>query len=329
MAYLCSLFPRAFSSSGTATPLAPTIYHDPKRLQHELRCYFASTWHFIAIDTELETSGDTVSSPCPAASLVVARSGDGGLRGFINACPRRQHLLQVERCRHAQVGLDCALHGLHYTLDGSCRKSSEPPLATAEVEVVGRLVFARAVTTSTRPPAVPALPAARLAEGQVEDIPVDADWKVIVELLLEGAQESDGPLAECWSLRAERALAARMASPGRRLESLNAHQWLESTPAGPTVWQVWPVAAGRATLRRVHYSILATDRAARAARYLRDRIARAWRHQMVALAESIQRSVESASTALDTASISETLQAFHRQLEAPPPPPRLLQGEPR
>ncbi|MBS0394667.1 MAG: hypothetical protein JSR54_08570, partial [Proteobacteria bacterium] len=96
-------------------------------------------------------------------------------------------------------------------------------------------------------------------------------------------------------------------------------QRLEWDAAGLTVLQLLPQAAGRARLREVHYPRSTGERTGRAAAFLARRIATRRRSAELALAESVQRGLESpgcdgAATAAAPPALADFRQSIARLL---------------
>jgi phenylpropionate dioxygenase-like ring-hydroxylating dioxygenase large terminal subunit len=214
----------------------------------------------------------------------------------------------------------CRTHALEYGLDGHGRGGKSGSALTAlEVRLMGDLILVRSAAGGGEPgfmdawEAIPTPQGSRPLEAPV-DIPVAADWKILVEQWLAA---DGGSTAEGWSARSYRALAKQGASLARDLNFVAPNHLIESRADGVTVLQVLPVAPGRALLRVHRYSSCNDPRPARAASYLAARLARHARPSSVALAESLQEGLvnfghEAAAHAKPSSALSE----FRRRLAA-------------
>jgi phenylpropionate dioxygenase-like ring-hydroxylating dioxygenase large terminal subunit len=165
---------------------------------------FARSWQYAGRSDRVENPGDFFTCFAGQIPIVVVRDIEGVLRGFVNVCRHRGHLIaEGEGNRKA---LQCPYHAWTYDLDGTLRKAPrserEPdfdaegfsmlPVAT---EAWGPLVF-----VNPDPEAGPLagtlgpLPA-RVAESGLDvdrlrfrvrnDWEIECDWKVAVENYLE------------------------------------------------------------------------------------------------------------------------------------------------
>jgi len=269
MAYLGSIFPGAFGDhhDNSGDRLEADAYRRPGRHRRELTLLLSPSWQFIGLDSDLPNAGDTLALDTAAGPAMLVRNGRGQLKAFRNACPRRAHLLLLGRSAHVDR-IHCELHDLDYDLDGEpIPETPAPGLMALESRTVGPMVFVRHGASPAPPlPELSALTetlAPRLA-GTVHERTIEADWKLLVELWLERA------------------------TPGGQFLAPN--QWLLPEKDGFRVLQVMPLATGISQLREMCYqrpdcpvatpSRLATD---------------------AALAESLQRSLESPPTATESA----------------------------
>jgi hypothetical protein len=134
------------------------------------------------------------------------------------------------------------------------------------------------------------------------EIPVAADWKVVVEDWLESSQELSSSAAadslvwhaatvddSGWSGRLYARLVDCTSMRSWRRQFIAPHQLLETRPDGLSVIQALPVAPGRCLLRRLDYTVLPPEDTARAALYLAQRLGPYARRTALEVAESIQK----------------------------------------
>jgi phenylpropionate dioxygenase-like ring-hydroxylating dioxygenase large terminal subunit len=179
-------------------------YADPAIQRLEGERIFARSWQYAGRADRVEHPGDFFTSFAGQIPILVVRDADGILRGFVNVCRHRGHL--VASGDGNRKALQCPYHAWTYNLDGTLRKAPrserEPdfdlegfsmlPVAT---EVWGPLVFvnpdpeARALADT-----LGSLPAV-VAESGVDldrlrfrvrnDWEIECDWKVAIENYLE------------------------------------------------------------------------------------------------------------------------------------------------
>ncbi len=179
-------------------------YSDPAVLRLEQERVFRSTWHYAGHTGEVGEAGSFVTTRAAHVPVVLVRDRDEVLRGFVNVCRHRGHLLCDGAGRRET--LQCPYHAWTYDLDGSLRNA---PRADTEPGFDRDALGLRPVLVETWGPFVfvnTDLEAAPLAD-QLGDLPrlvaeggVDVDalvfherveaeyaanWKVCVENYLE------------------------------------------------------------------------------------------------------------------------------------------------
>ena len=220
-------------------------YADPAVLRLEQRHVFARSWQYAARLDQVAEPGRLTTAWAGSLPLVLARARDGELRGFVNVCRHRGHLLCDGDARREAI--QCPYHAWTYGLDGSLRNAPradrEPGfdrdalgLVPVAVEVFGPFVFVNPDTgAAPLADALGDLPA-HLAEGGID---VDAlrfhsraesgdyacNWKICVENFLECyhcsvahpalAQVLDVS-ADAYALAAQGALASQFGRPRER-----------------------------------------------------------------------------------------------------------------
>src|SRR6478735_885800 len=220
-------------------------YADPAVLRLEQRHVFARSWQYAARLDQVAEPGCLTTAWAGSLPLVLARARDGELRGFVNVCRHRGHVLCDGDAR--REALQCPYHAWTYGLDGSLRNAPradrEPGfdrdalgLVPVAVDVFGPFVFVNPDTgAAPLADALGDLPA-HLAEGGID---VDAlrfhsraesddyacNWKICVENFLECyhcsvahpalAQVLDVS-ADAYALAAQGALASQFGRPRER-----------------------------------------------------------------------------------------------------------------
>jgi choline monooxygenase len=220
-------------------------YADPAVLRLEQRHVFARSWQYAARLDQVAEPGRLTTAWAGSLPLVLARARDGELRGFVNVCRHRGHVLCDGDARREAI--QCPYHAWTYGLDGSLRNAPradrEPGfdrdalgLVPVSVEVFGPFVFVNPDTgAAPLADALGDLPA-HLAEGGID---VDAlrfhsraesddyacNWKICVENFLECYHCSVAHpalakvldvSADAYALAAQGALASQFGRPRER-----------------------------------------------------------------------------------------------------------------
>ena len=126
-------------------------YADPAVLRVEQERIFARTWHYAARLDQVAEPGQLTTGWAGSLPVVVARGRDGELRGFVNVCRHRGHLLCDGDARRETI--QCPYHAWTYGLDGALRsapRSDREPgfdrdalgLVPVSVDAWGPFVFA-------------------------------------------------------------------------------------------------------------------------------------------------------------------------------------------
>jgi phenylpropionate dioxygenase-like ring-hydroxylating dioxygenase large terminal subunit len=179
-------------------------YSDPDVQRLEQERIFSRTWQYAGCAEAATEPGDFFTSFVGHVPVVVVRDRAGDLRGFVNVCRHRGHLV-ADGAGHRET-LQCRYHAWTYDLDGSLRaapRSEREPdfdweaysLLPVSVESWGPLVF-----VNPNPDAAPLADAlgklpAHLANGGLEldrlrlrervEWEVASNWKIAVENYLE------------------------------------------------------------------------------------------------------------------------------------------------
>ncbi|MGI9245183.1 MAG: aromatic ring-hydroxylating oxygenase subunit alpha [Steroidobacteraceae bacterium] len=332
--------------------LPARCYVDPARAALEFEAIFARHWQFVCHVADLPAAGTAARFDCLGRSAFVLRTSGGGLRAFRNACAHRgSRLIDGDANTGFAFCVDgrvrCPYHG--WTYDEAGVLESIPggrPLATLEpgdqsLQGLAVAEWQGLVFVAFGPPARPlgealgsvtatwpdATPLRRC--GEPRSLPVEADWKLACEHLLDAdhwdltrpaarrrlfaplryavagpdalaataALDDEAKMA--WPARAYAQLLARRAGdPCARAIFLWPNLCVTATPDGLTVTQVQPgAAAGRCTLRVLRYVTVDVAREMRALRYLHDRVMRRAWHDDARLLARLQQGLASADPA--------------------------------
>jgi choline monooxygenase len=184
--------------------LPASWYTDATVHELERSRFFASSWTYAGPVEWVTEPGSYFAAQIGHVPVAVVRGSDGTLRGFVNVCRHRGHLVvEGTGCRET---LQCPYHAWTYDLDGSLRRAPradrEPgfdpsglSLLSVSVASWGPFVF---VNPDPEAPGLDAalggLPEIVAASGlDVEAIrfhshhewPIEANWKVVMENFLE------------------------------------------------------------------------------------------------------------------------------------------------
>ncbi|MGH2449833.1 MAG: aromatic ring-hydroxylating oxygenase subunit alpha [Candidatus Limnocylindria bacterium] len=179
-------------------------YADPAVLRREQERIFGRAWQYAGRLDLVPAPGDFFTCFAGHVPVVVVRDRSGELRGFVNVCRHRGHLV-ADGAGHRET-LQCRYHAWTYDLDGSLRAAPrserEPDFDAAElsllpvrVESWGPLVFVNPDPEGGRlADALGELPTL-VAESDLDldrlrfrervDWEVKANWKIAVENYLE------------------------------------------------------------------------------------------------------------------------------------------------
>lgn len=96
-------------------------YSDPAVYALERDRIFSGAWHYAGPAEWIAEPGCFFAAQVAHVPVAVVRGSDGELRGFVNVCRHRGHIvLQGEGCRET---LQCPYHAWTYNLDGSLRRA--------------------------------------------------------------------------------------------------------------------------------------------------------------------------------------------------------------
>jgi choline monooxygenase len=184
--------------------LPASWYTDSEVARAERERLFARSWTYAGPAEWVRAPGSYFAARIGHMPVAVVRGSDGVLRGLVNVCRHRGHLVvEGTGCRET---LQCPYHAWTYDLDGSLRRAprservpgfapDELSLASVAVDAWGPFVF-----VNPDPEAGPLADAlGRLPEIVAEsgldvdairfhshhEWPIEANWKVVMENFLE------------------------------------------------------------------------------------------------------------------------------------------------
>jgi choline monooxygenase len=126
-------------------------YFDDDVLDLERQFVFRRTWQLVREVAPLDEPGDCLTDVVAGVPIVIVRGKDDELRGFVNVCRHRGHVV-VGGCGN-RTSLQCPYHAWTYGLDGQLRAAprsdaepgfdrGEHPLLPVQVAKWGPLLFA-------------------------------------------------------------------------------------------------------------------------------------------------------------------------------------------
>ena len=315
MDYLRSIFPGQFappanlheSASGGAPGakrLAGWTFANARLFALERERVFHDAWQLVGLGPQIPNAGDFIAAELGVERALVVRDQAGRLRAYRNSCTEAAHSLTAATTGNSSI-ITCAVHGLQFGLDGKRRgPRGGADLSPLDLLLLGELILVRrasraATTLNEELWRELELPIGLRPAGAPIDTHISADWKLVVEQLLESAAGAtpaapargalgDGVSAG-WSARRYAQLFGSSCDFERRLRFVAPNHWVESRADGVTVLQVLPIAPGRSRLREHRYSLCGDDRPATALQYLAARLRPQSRRSMIALAESTQQ----------------------------------------
>lgn len=173
-------------------------YRSQSRLENELALIFRRTYVPFCPSAALPEIGSFIARDAAGVPLLVARGTDGVVRGFRNACRHRG--AQVTCGAGRQSSFTCRYHGWTYDLEGGLRKVPHeygfPDLKLEERGLVpvanvaerGGLVFIQQenVADAEEPAGLPDLLWNDMALISIDEMSINANWKIHAESFLEG-----------------------------------------------------------------------------------------------------------------------------------------------
>jgi phenylpropionate dioxygenase-like ring-hydroxylating dioxygenase large terminal subunit len=178
-------------------------YADPDILRREGERIFARAWQYVGHTGQVAENGSYFSSTAGQIPVVVTRARDGTLRGFLNVCRHRGHVVVSGEGQRA--ALQCPYHAWTYDLDGSLRaaprsdreagfNADELGLVPIQVDTWGPFIFVNPDSEAS-PLAqalgdVPAQLAEILDVNELEfrfraESQLETNWKISCENFLE------------------------------------------------------------------------------------------------------------------------------------------------
>ncbi len=182
--------------------LPPEAYFEPSWYELEVKELFGKTWNLVGHESNLKASGDFITSKVGADPVVVVRTPEGGLSGYLNMC---RHRGMAIACGSGNCGdsLRCGYHGWEFSLDEGAltrvpqRKTQFPDinaealgLYTVAVATWGGFVFVHPDPTQADtfdewlgdfPEKMGKYPWAELVEVGTETVPLKCNWKLYIE----------------------------------------------------------------------------------------------------------------------------------------------------
>jgi TetR/AcrR family transcriptional repressor of bet genes len=334
MAYLRSIFPGQFPvSDDHALPpvtvpvgrgrLADWAYADARIHAMERELLFQNAWAVVGHESQIARAGEFLCVDSGAERVLVVRDASAAVHALRNSCPASPHTLLASRSGRFDADIECKLHGLHFSLDGKCATGlGRMDLTVLDLSSVGGLMFAKsAAGERSADESAPEAwfdaepPQGLMMLGPAIELPVAADWKVVVEQWLDGSAQDMAahgtpygkpdfaPSSAVDSTVWHAAILSGSGCSARRylqlMECTSARTWrrqfivpnqlLETRPDGLAVVQAIPVAPGHCLVRRLDYSVLPPNARSFAALHLARRLGPYARRTMLDVAESIQK----------------------------------------
>jgi phenylpropionate dioxygenase-like ring-hydroxylating dioxygenase large terminal subunit len=118
--------------------LPASVYGDADVHEREMDRIFARSWQYVCHRSKIQAPGDHVVTKAGHIPVIVTRSAEGTLHGFVNACRHRLHPVATEdgNCNLLQ----CPYHGWTYELDGRLknapRAQREPSVDFDSIQLV-------------------------------------------------------------------------------------------------------------------------------------------------------------------------------------------------
>ena len=175
-------------------------YTDQDVLDLETELVFRREWELVSEYSDLSEPGDFLTDVVAGVPVLVVRGKDGVLRGFVNVCRHRGHLV-ASGCGNRST-LQCPYHAWTYGLDGSLRAAprsereedfdlSQYPLLPIQIATWGPALFVnldpRAETFEEvhgellGAAAERGLDLGRMTHRSVEEWLFEANWKVFYD----------------------------------------------------------------------------------------------------------------------------------------------------
>jgi choline monooxygenase len=115
--------------------LPPEAYFDPAWYEREQRLLFGRTWNLVADEADLPHAGDVLPVQVGVDPVLLVRTDDGALRGYLNMCRHRGMALACAPGR-AEGNIRCPYHGWEFApADGALVRIPQRPVQFADVDV--------------------------------------------------------------------------------------------------------------------------------------------------------------------------------------------------
>jgi phenylpropionate dioxygenase-like ring-hydroxylating dioxygenase large terminal subunit len=334
MAYLRSIFPGQFAPAPLAAAaegpaaggnrLAGWVYDNARLYAIERQSVFRDAWQIVGHEAQIPRPGAFLSVDLGVERALLVRDRGGVIHAFRNSCTEVPHVLIAAGDGRISGTLDCAVHGLHFDLNGHRQGArGGADLILLELRIDAGLLLVRSPRRA-RPAAAEAdpwtdlqLPAGSRPQGLPSETVIRADWKLVVEQWLEFATGEAARHSEAtrWSARRYARLAGSDADFAWRRRFVTPNHLVEVRPDGFSILQVLPAAPGRSVQRRYHFTVCESERVARALQYLATRLGSELLGAQIALAESTQQGiVVFGYEAAHSAVIPRAVAAFRRRL---------------
>jgi benzoate/toluate 1,2-dioxygenase subunit alpha len=108
-------------SAGGVHRVSRDIFTDPEIFELEMKYLFEGNWIYLAHESQISNKNDYLTTYMGRQPIVIARSGNGELNAFINACSHRGAML----CRFKQgnkATYSCPFHGWTFSNSGKLLK---------------------------------------------------------------------------------------------------------------------------------------------------------------------------------------------------------------
>ena len=179
-------------------------YSSDRIFRIEIDRLFERSWLFAGTTASLPNENDFLLLKTPDRSVIVGRYG-GRIKAFENRCPHRSS--RLHDCDSGNRPLKCPFHGWTFDADGvlhgvpgnselfgfSETERKKHGLRSFETESIGDLIFVRMPgcrrslheELGTMFDALTAFDARSVGIDAAEELPVSANWKLLVETALE------------------------------------------------------------------------------------------------------------------------------------------------
>ena len=177
--------------------LSRPFYRDPVLFEAEAEHIFRRSWLFAGHECQIPGQGDYFTFEAGVDSIIVIRTGGGGINALFNTCRHRGTKICADECGQAKR-LVCPYHQWAYDTDGALIAARGLPeefdksslgLHRAKVRLAGGLIFICAAETPPDFDSVEAefnvlldphdLSGAKIAH--TVDYELQANWKLVIE----------------------------------------------------------------------------------------------------------------------------------------------------